>query len=157
MEWFVGKARTAAGYRKKILSKQERSRDTTVIGKMFFFSYDPKWKDILPIYDRYPLVFPIESYSDGFLGINLHYLPIPIRTAMLAQLSKLASNKTLTPNTRLRISYDILQSARSLRNMAKPCYHRYLYSHVRSKFIEITPDEWDMAAQLPIELFKEKR
>ena len=73
-DWFIGKARSAQGYRKNIINNQERSRDGTVMGKMYFFYYDPKGKKTLATYDRFPLVFPIERYSDGFLGLNLHYL-----------------------------------------------------------------------------------
>jgi hypothetical protein len=157
IEWLTGKARTAAGFRRKILSNTERSKDTTVIGRMFFFKYDPKWKDILPIYDKFPMVFPIESYSDGFLGLNLHYLDYGQRLYLINQLSKFASNKKLTPSTRLKLSYDLLQSSKILNSLARPCIKRYLYSHVRSKFIEITPDEWDKAASLPVEMFVTKK
>jgi len=155
--WFVGKARTAAGYRRNILSNAERSRDATIIGRMYFFAYDAKLKKILPVWDRYPLVFPIERYSDGFLGLNLHYLSGPQRTDLIGMLSSYASNKNLTPSTRLRLSYDTLQRSRLLANASRPCVKRYLFEHVRSKFIEIIPDEWDMAAQLPIELFVYKK
>ena len=58
-DWFIGKARSAAGYRKNIVKNDERGRDGAVIGKMYFFIYDPKHKDTLPMYDRFPLVFPI--------------------------------------------------------------------------------------------------
>ena len=47
----------------------------TNVGKMYMFFYDAKYKDTLPFFDIFPLVFPIEFYSEGFLGINLHYLP----------------------------------------------------------------------------------
>ena len=42
------------------------------------FVYDPKYKKTLPYYDTFPLVLPLERYSDGFLGLNFHYLPIPL-------------------------------------------------------------------------------
>ena len=58
---------------KTILSRQESIVATTILGKMYFYSYNPKWKDKLPWYDTFPLVFPIERYSDGFLGLNFHY------------------------------------------------------------------------------------
>mgnify|MGYP003471438132 CR=1 FL=1 len=152
-EWLESKARTPIGYRQALIRDADRSRDAAVIGRMFFFSYDPKWKDILPIYDRYPLVFPIEKYSDGFLGLNLHYLDVNQRIRLLTSLSATAANKKVSPTTRLRISYDLLQQSKSLATAARPCIKRYLFNHVRSKFIEITADEWDKAAQLPIELF----
>ena len=38
-------------------------------------------------------------------------------------------------------------------DMAKPCIKRYLFGHVRSKFIEIPASEWDMAIFMPVESF----
>lgn len=155
-EWFYGKARTAAGYRKNVLNNEERWRDSTVIGKMYFFVYDPKTKDKLPVYDRFPLVFPIERYSDGFLGLNLHYLGQGQRSALLGRLSEFKSSRNITDTTRLRLSYDLLSSTKTLNSLARPCIKRYLFDHVRSKFVEVTPNEWDMAIQLPAENFVRK-
>lgn len=152
-DWLVGKARTPDGFRRKILGNQERSRDGTVIGKMYFFKYDPKWKDILPIYDKFPMVFPIERYSDGFLGLNLHYLSTTEREMLVDKLSEFAANKKLTPRTRLNLSYELLQSTKGLASLAKPCIKRYLFNHVRSRFIEVTPDEWEIAIQLDVSLW----
>ena len=50
-----------------------------LIGALYFFVYDPKTKADLPYYDRFPLVLPLKREPDGFLGLNLHYLPIPLR------------------------------------------------------------------------------
>ena len=52
-------------------------------GRMNMFFYDTKYKKTLPYYDTFPLVLPLEFYSDGFLGINFHYLPIPLRIKLL--------------------------------------------------------------------------
>lgn len=154
--WFIGKARTAAGYRRNIIGNKERASGSTMIGRMYFFYYDPKTKDKLPVYDRFPLVLPIERYSDGFLGLNLHYLDRGSRAALLNQLQKYANNRKMDETTRLRLSYDLLASTKSI-NLAKPSIKRYLYSHVRSQFIEVTADEWDKAIELPVEMFVRKK
>lgn len=155
-DWFVGKAKDAAGIRRNIVNNHERARDSTIIGKMYLFFYDPKLKAILPIYDRFPLVLPIERYGDGFLGLNLHYLAQGTRKALLDTLSAHASNNKMNENTRLRISYDVLNAAKAM-TMAKPSIKRYLFNHVRSKFIEIHANEWDKAIELPVELFVRKK
>ena len=41
---------------------------------MYFFRYDPKFRTTLPMFDKYPLVIVVERYTDGFLGLNMHYL-----------------------------------------------------------------------------------
>lgn len=159
-DWFKGKIqnivnrfRTPAGIRKELVNRVERRTDVTVIGKMYFFWYDPKHKDTLPQYDRFPLVFPIEAYPDGFLGLNLHYLSIDERLSLLGQLKKFSDDKTLTPNSKLALSYQLLNSTRGISSAMRPCVKRYLFAHVRSPFIEVTADEWDKAAQLTVENF----
>lgn len=155
-DWFIGKARSAAGYRKNIVNNDTRGRDATVIGRMYFFYYDPKLKKTLPVYDRFPLVFPIEMYGDGFLGLNLHYLSVGERAALISRLSEFKSNNKMNSNTRLRLTYDLLASTKKLASLSKPCIKRYLFDHVRSKFIEIEANEWDKAINLPVELFVHK-
>lgn len=149
-DWFTGKATSAAGYRKKIMSNADRQRERTVIGKMYFFWYDPKHKDKLPIYDRFPLVFPIERYPDGFLGLNMHYLSFGERAALLDALRKFRSNNKMDETTKLRVTYDLLSKTKRLSSAMRPCIKRYLYTQVRSQFVEITADEWDKALELPV-------
>ncbi len=157
-DWFIGRARTASGFRTRIFDNNpNRGRDTPVIGNMFVFHYSAKHKATLPIWDRYPCVFPIERYSDGFLGLNLHYLYSWERQALVDQLTKYAvlyKNNTIK---RLEISYQILQSTKKLASASRECIKRYLFSHVRSKFVLITPDEWDRVVALPIEVWVTKK
>jgi hypothetical protein len=156
VDWFRGKARTAAGFRKNIVNNHERGRDSTVIGKMYFFVYDPKFKKTLPVYDKFPLVFPIERYGDGFLGLNLHYLSQPERQTLLNKLDDFKTNKRYDSMTRLRLSYDLLASTKKLNTLSRPCVKRYLFSHVRTKFVEVVSGEWENAIMLPVEFFIRK-
>lgn len=149
-DWFVGKATSAAGYRRKIMANADRSRTNATIGKMYFFWYDPKHKDKLPLYDRFPLVFPIERYPDGFLGLNMHYLSFSERSYLLSQLMKFRSNNKMDETTKLRLTYDLLASTKRLATASRPCIKRYLFTQVRSPFVEITSDEWDKALELPV-------
>jgi hypothetical protein len=98
------------------------------------------------------LVIPIERYPDGFLGLNLHYISPKQRVLLLDKLSTLLTDDNYDEKTRLRISYDYLARA-SRMYQAKPCIKRYLFSHVQSRFLEITADEWDIAVMLPVESF----
>lgn len=156
MSWFKEKAKTAAGIRKNIIGNADRSRDITVPGKMFSFWYDPKLKAILPIYDRFPLVFPLEMYPDSMLGLNLHYLTIPERKYLIDQLIQVSGNKNITDKTKLKLSYAILSTSRRLDSLSRPCIKKYLFNHVQSKFTEILPSEWQYVTTLPIELFVRK-
>jgi hypothetical protein len=152
-DWFSDKVRSTAGHRKVILNTQDRERNLTVIGKLYFFAYDPKMKTTLPMYDRFPLVFPIEGYADGFLGLNLHYLFNNERAALLNKLIEFKTNGRNDESTKLKLSYDLLSSTKRIASAMRPCIKRYLFGHVRSKFVEVPANEWDKAIQLPVEQF----
>ena len=123
------------------------------IGGMYFFVYDPKGKNDLDYYDRFPLVIPLESYSDGFLGLNLHYLPMRYRIYFMRKLMARAVLNDDNEIMRLRISYEILDASRKYKEF-RPCLKRYLYSHVRSRILAVEPEEWDVAMYLPVQQFK---
>ena len=152
-KWLFEKALTAAGpkARQLLIRNDQRSRDDAMIGRLYFFKYDPKGKQTLPKYDKFPMVFPIEQYQDGFLGLNLHYLTIKERQALLGILVKFKNNQKMDETTRLKLSYDLLEGSKKLNSLARPCVKRYLFNHCRSQFIEIYIDEFDKAIQLPVE------
>jgi hypothetical protein len=138
---------------KTILSRSENLVSKSVLGKMYFYSYDPKWKDKLPWYDTFPLVFPIERYPDGFLGLNFHYLPPKHRAILMDQLKMFANNKKYDETTKLKLTYDMLKGFTKIKR-AKPTVHRYLTSKVKSKFVLVNADEWEVALFLPVERFR---
>ena len=161
-KWFSNKIRGAASAQKNqignlpktkdaIIALKQRQTKTSSLGQMYFFVYDPKHKKTLPYYDKFPLIFPINTYDDGFLGINLHYLDIRSRARLLQQLKSLANNKRYDETTKLKISYSILQGTGKL---FEPCVKRYLSNHVKSKFIRVDASEWDDAIFLPVEAFE---
>jgi hypothetical protein len=117
---------------------------------MFLFQYDAKHKETLPYWDMFPLVFPIEMDSKGFLGINLHYLPPTLRASLFEGLTRF---KSKSASKDLAINYQILTKYSSL-SYFKPCVKRYLYGHVRSKFMYIEPEEWPIAIFLPLQKFQ---
>lgn len=126
-----------------------RQSNLFLVGEMFLYHYDPKWKDTLPYYDIFPLVIPIKTYSDGFLGLNLHYLPYNARIGFLNKLLDLAYTPPGDARTRLRISYEILRDSVKF-NAYLPCLKRYLVDHVRGRMLKIQPHEWLMAVYLPV-------
>lgn len=130
----------------------ELQRRIPTPGYMYMFVYDAKHKDTLPYYDRFPLVFPFSVQSDGFTGINMHYLPHILRARLMDALYNLTTNNKFDEKTRLRMSYDIL-NASSRYKMFAPCVKRYLYSHLKTRFLLVPSNEWDVALFLPLERF----
>jgi hypothetical protein len=151
-EWLRAKIKDLNPTRQALLADRMRLKDKSVIGRMYFFYYDPKMKDTLPYYDRFPLVLPIERYPDGILGLNLHYIHPKQRIILLDKLSEFANNDKYDKTTKLRLSYDVLKSASKIFE-ATPCIKRYLFNHIDSRFLEIDANEWDIAALLPMESF----
>ena len=150
--WLQSKVRSLNPSEKEFFRDRERTVKSPFIGRMYFFYYDPKTKDKLPYFDRFPLVIPVEPYNDGFLGLNLHYIHPRYRITLLDKLSQTATDKRFDLNTELRINYQYLKGATKAFE-AMPCIKRYLYSHVKSRFVEIFADEWDIACMLPMETF----
>ena len=125
------------------------------LGKMYFFVYNPKHKMTLPYYDMFPLVLPVERYSDGFLGINFHYLAPKERAHLLDEIKVFANDKTLSEKTRILLTYDMLRGFTKFKR-AKPCLKRYLTTYLKSQFIPIGTDEWAPALFLPVEQFRKR-
>lgn len=151
--WFRGKIAQLKGVSPKQLMKNTKQHEAMAsIGSMYAFYYDPKYKEQLPYYDRFPLVLPIEKYGNGFLGINLHYLPPRYRLILMDKLIELANDKKLTDDTRLKLSYGLLRGATKYKEV-KPCLKKYLYAHVETKFLYIKPTEWEKVIFMPVERF----
>lgn len=138
----------------KSLMNQDRTRLVSKIlpGNMYMFQYDPKMKDTLPYYDRFPLIFPFRVEGDRFWGINLHYLPHRIRAQLMDSLYDLVNNQRYDETTRIQGTYQLLnRAARS--KWIQPCVKQYLFSQMNSRFMYVYPSEWDIALFLPLERF----
>ena len=116
-------------------------------GIMNLFGYDPKHKAKLPHYDIFPLIFPLEPAKGGFIGLNFHYLKPGARVAFLRSLANTTTNKRFDKTTRYRVNW------RNNLYMRKTAKH-YLFSQVRSSFLNITADEMAIAIFLPVARFK---
>lgn len=121
-------------------------------GKMYMFFYDPKTKDTLPYYDKFPLVFPFAATPDGFIGLNLHYLPHKLRFTLMDRLLQFKNNDKFDETTKLRYSWAMIQGVSKFA-LAKPCVKRYLRGHLRSSLVQVSAEDWATALMLPVERF----
>ena len=157
-KWFRDKAASVktGSARNKLLSAESRYTDidNELVGNMYFFRYDPKFKSVLPMYDKYPLVIVIERYNDGFLGLNMHYLTQGQKQGAVKLMNDFYTRKkpfTGVTTGRGLTNWELLiNTSTAMESMANKSVHRYLYSHVRSQYIRINKDEYDKAIQLPI-------
>ena len=158
-DWFIDLAMggTLKGSFKKLVNDPNvKTRTNPMIGKMYFFKYDPKYKTTLPYYDRYPLIILADrpKKGKGFYGMNLHYLSPLDRAKLLGAMYPTLSTtgKELKPSTRLRISYGILKAASRFR-LFKPTFKRYLPDHIKSQIVEIPAEFWEIAMFMPTQKF----
>ena len=155
-----GRPKSTAWYRNKIrefgtpkaldLIRDGKQATRPFFGRLNMFFYDPKLKKTLPYYDRFPLVLPLENYPDGFLGINLHYLPMNLRIRLLDRLVDYSNNTKFDESTRLAVDYSKLKNI----GLIKPTLKRYLAGRVKTQFRRIDADEFTVAALLPVARFK---
>ena len=104
-------------------------------GQLYFFTYSAQTKQ--PYYDMYPLSYVIEYQKGGFLGCNIHYVP-------------------LTQRDELAISL-LNNSAQGAVAVPRRTLHKYVYTGVRGTPYRIPNAEWSDVAQLPTERFVDMR
>ena len=122
------------------LMRDNKLKKAPTFNKLHFFRYDPKLKATLPYYDTFPLVMPIQSAPGGFLGINFHYLPIPLRMRLLETLDKRG----------FRGNYSKLKNIREV----KPTIKHYLRRQFVSGFLELEEDDYAPAIFMPVAQFR---
>jgi hypothetical protein len=154
-KWYRDTAQSYKRLDERSLMKSDTERLTNriMIGSMYMYYYDPKHKATLPYYDRFPLVFPYKKVPGGFMGINLHYLPLTYRAKLMDALYDVSTNQKFDETTRLKMNYSLLNSASKFKYFA-PCVKHYLNEQVRSRFLYVYPSEWDISLFLPLERFQ---
>ena len=150
-QWYKDKIKEFGKPGAQQLIRDGKRDNKPFYGKLNMFFYDPKFKKKLPYYDTFPLVLPLETYNDGFLGINFHYLPIPLRVKLLDKLVDYTNSEDFkSATTRMVVDYNKLKSVRLIR----PTIHKYLSGYTKSQFRRIDADEWTIATLLPVQKFQ---
>lgn len=155
LDWFSETVRYTRLATPERLIREERARMTTqpLNGRLYAFFYNPKHKNTLPYYDRFPMMFKVKRLPEGFLGINFHYLHYRQRAVLMDALYDLATDDKLNEETRLRLSYNVLNKNAAFK-LFRPALKRYLTRFVESRFVEILPSNWNSAIMLPVARFE---
>lgn len=156
LAWFqknIQELRKPIKLAKEITKERSQAVGKFQMGGLYHYVYDPKTKMEMPYYDVFPLVIPLQRYPDGFLGMNLHYLPPRYRAIFLDKLMEFAIMDKNDDPKRLMVTYDILRSTQNLTEF-RPCLKRYLNDHVKSRIMAVKPSEWETALFLPTAVFK---
>lgn len=138
---------------REIAKEKGRQSGQFQMGGLYHFFYDPLTKADLPYYDIFPLVIPLKRDADGFMGLNMHYLPPRYRAVFMDKLMNFAITNENDEPKRLRITYDILTASKNFKEF-RPCLKRYLNSQIKSKILTVQPPEWEVALFLPTAVFR---
>jgi len=111
-------------------------------GGLFIYEYDPKNKDRLQFYDKFPLVFILEFTKDGWYGLNLHYMPPAVRANLLAKTSVKSTAGMAIAERFGRSEY------------GRYALKRYLASNVQGKITRVPKEDFEIAISLPFENFQ---
>jgi hypothetical protein len=159
IDWFRKNVRKTAVSSSRIVREEQEhlvnSWTNVGFGQLYFVHYDPKHKKTLPVYDTFPLIIPIHRYKDGFLGMNLHYLPPILRAKLLDELYSTESRTDISARKKFNITYSKLISF-SNHALVKPTIKRYLGNHFRSRFVKLPYEQWTAAVFLPVENFEKQ-
>jgi hypothetical protein len=147
--WFRKRVQNMSVNRRDLMNSEPiEKRNRAGVGSMYMFFYDAKHRDTLPYWDSFPLVIMVQPVKGGFHGLNLHYLPIPLRAKFLDGLMEITTNKKFDDSTKFGVSYDYLKGASSMKYF-KPCYKHYLTSQIEGRLAFVPSPEWEIATFLP--------
>ena len=153
-KWFAANVKKLGQVNRTSLLKDDALEPTArnIAGNMYMYFYDPKWKDELPYYDRFPLCIPVQKAKGGFYGLNLHYLSPVVRARFLDQLMSLSPAKMTNKSRLNKLRYNLLQSTKKYKEF-EPCYRHYLMPKVKTNLVRVPMTDWEIAIFLPTEQF----
>lgn len=93
--------------------------------------------------DMFPILFPINITKDEITGFNLHYVS-PIHRAYLMD------NLVKNHNKPMKVDSNFLKSPEPMK-LFFPSLRKYSHNNIRSKVIQIMPDEWKQTLFLPVQ------
>jgi hypothetical protein len=138
-----------------ILLKDQGEHLTSTIkpAMLCAFYYWPKGHDTLPYFDTFPLVFPFGSDSESFTALNMHYLNYPDRFALFKKLLDVSGNTSINEHSKMNLNWQLIKGISKTKN-ASACVKKYLFSHVKSPFLPIQPQDWTTAMMMPLARFQ---
>jgi hypothetical protein len=153
-DWFRQRVQRMKVNRRELVKEDPiQSKARSASGSMYMFFYDAKYRKTLPYWDAFPLIIAVGPAEKGFYGMNLHYLPIPLRAKFLDELMNITNNKKYDETTKFKVSYEFLNRAAKFKYF-KPCFKHYLTAQVEGNLAYVPPPEWEIATFLPTAQFQ---
>ena len=144
----LGKLKAQQVIRKGKEDATARVRPT--YGMLNLFHYRPTTSEKLPYYDIFPLSLPVRKHTDGFTGLNFHYLSVPMRVRLLEIIAAGFGDET---TQRMNVTYSKIKRF----SYVKPTVRRYKAKAVGSLFLQIPLEDMLVGALLPVQVFYKGR
>ena len=120
-------------------------------GKMYFYKYEAFDTEY---YNKFPLIFLLRKRGDSFEGIDFHYLFPLQRTLLFERMKPFFSTGEITEDTILQtVGFRKIIHTLKIFKAAKVIFKKYKLKNVRSKIIEINPNDWLSTIKRPVEKF----
>ena len=116
--------------------------------KIYYYRYYPKTIGTIHIYDMYPLMIPLEIKGITMIGINLHWIPGPLRNKMVQVLVELRK-KSINENM-FRLWYRMIKQNPAL-SFALVAVRKYYLAHCSS--IKVV-DSWEQLTYISNSLYR---
>lgn len=167
IDWFLDKIEdgllvlpTPNRIKRNILYDPQRQSSKKFLmleGRMFAFTYLPINHQTLEYWDATPLVISLGINDGKMMGINLHYLPPPIRADLLNKMLRTATGAKglkMPPKGAgmFRIDYEDLKTMKFVAGLS--CLRSYDLSRIIGRVAMIPSNEWANAAALPYSDFR---
>ena len=132
-----GRPRSTQWYKDKIkefgkpgaldLIRDGKRATSPFFGRLNMFFYDPKFKKTLPYYDTFPLVLPLERYSDGFSSRDYYSCSIKRNSRIKGLKYILGMNQTIFDNIRLTDDSNYISSDKL--SLEFGIFYNFNYNH----------------------------
>ena len=156
LRWYQARIRALGGRQmqgpaaglKMIREGKDRGRisNRPTYGMLNLFRYFPEEPTTMPYYDIFPLVLPLRRKRDGFVGINFHFLPLPLRVKVLNRLMESFGDEAAE---KLDVAYGMLKANRFIR----PALRRYKREAVASYYLQVPLEDMLIGILLPVARF----
>lgn len=156
IKWFSDQMKTTKLDEKEtktiITEKTTRQFPYKKPGYVYMFRYVPPDKKDMPFYDEYPLILTLGFSGNTVFGINLHYVPVRTRLAMVLLILKSLTNDK--DNAKIRMENVIRSSI--FRKYIDVLGEQFFFMGIKSKIRHVTPDEFVIMSFLPTYKFRKK-
>jgi hypothetical protein len=124
-------------------------KKSLIPGNLLFYFYDAKDKE--QTYDKTPLVLVLRRSKGYTLGLNFHWLPMPLRILLVKKILSM-NKKNIKNNKPLDFNYKDLKPFLKKLGYA-PCIRLYITSRISSKGVLIPSSSLMEATKIKSETF----